>query len=116
MVFSSRLIRCCCLFIATVNYIAKFTAVEKPFNYMYMEKTMCLITFVLLRIIKYDCDYLATNIIRFLVIKIDITLTTYQSAGGLMLLVQDLALCEEAEQTTIQPHHDDTDHCLHPGN
>lgn len=28
-------------------------------------------------------------------------------AGGLMLLIQDLALSEVAEQTTIQPRHED---------
>jgi hypothetical protein len=35
----------------------------------------------------------------------------YLFAGGLMLLIQDLALCEEADHATIQPpqHEDQTD-------
>ncbi|KAL4239114.1 hypothetical protein ACF0H5_003817 [Mactra antiquata] len=33
---------------------------------------------------------------------------TQMLLGGLMLLIQDMALNEEAEQTTIQPGHDDT--------
>ena len=27
-------------------------------------------------------------------------------SGGLMLMLQDMALCEEADNTTLQPHHD----------
>ncbi|WAR19879.1 RLGPB-like protein, partial [Mya arenaria] len=38
---------------------------------------------------------------------------TQMLLGGLMLLVQDMALCEEAEQTTVQPPQDDTDHTVH---
>ncbi|XP_052272276.1 ral GTPase-activating protein subunit beta-like isoform X2 [Dreissena polymorpha] len=38
---------------------------------------------------------------------------TQMLLGGLMLLVQDMALCEEAEQTTIQPQHDTSDHQVH---
>ncbi|KAL5009165.1 hypothetical protein ScPMuIL_014746 [Solemya velum] len=31
---------------------------------------------------------------------------TQMLLGGLMLIIQDLAMCEEAEQTILQPHHD----------
>jgi len=39
----------------------------------------------------------------------------YIVSGGLMLLIQDLALSEVAEQTTIQPRHDEHTDDAHAG-
>ena len=52
-------------------------------------------------------------LLRALLIEVD-PINTQMLLGGLMLTVQDLAMCEEAEQATIQPQHDtSTDSDIH---
>ena len=55
-----------------------------------------------------------TNLYNLNLIKRKFTIA-YIVLGGLMLLIQDLALSEVAEQTTIQPRHDEHTDDAHAG-